>query len=86
MGALGRFPLKILFLTHAVKYLVRIIEQNPNSILFQAFQENISMKNINEPKWLSSMYQIFKILKLNIWNITCSNTNQYLGSFIICFK
>ena len=21
-----------------------------------------------------------------MWNITCSNTNQYLSSFIICFK
>ena len=63
MGAMGRFPLKILFLTHAV-IMVRIIEQNPNSILFQAFQENLSMKNINKPTWFSSMYKIFKILKI----------------------
>ena len=87
MGELGRFPLKILFLTHVVKYLVRIIEQNPNSLLFQAFQGNISLKNMNKPCWLSSMYKIFKILKIeNMWNINCSNTNQYLSSFIICFK
>ena len=45
------------------------------------------MKNMNKPCWLSSMYKIFKILKIeNMWNITCSNTNQYLSSFIICFK
>ena len=43
LGAAGSNGLKILFLTHAVKYLVRIIEQNPNSLLFQAFQEIFSM-------------------------------------------
>ena len=63
MGELGRFPLKILFLTHAFKYLVRIIEQNPSNLLFQAFQEKISMIHMNKPCWLSSMYKIFKILK-----------------------
>ena len=62
MGELGRFPLKILFLTHAIKYVVRIIEQNSNSLLFQAYEENISMQNINKPCWLSrpSMYKNLK--------------------------
>ena len=69
MGELGRYPLMINCIVKVYKYLHHVITKDRETLLYQAYIENLSATNNKKFIWLECIYNITEDLNLNyIWN------------------